>query len=227
MQDKKKLSDIAYFKLKEMILNNKFKSGEHLEEIALCEMLGISRTPLREGINRLVNDQLLVSVPQKGIFVPEMSMQNISELFQARKMIEPMVIMLSAKYLDKNTLMDFRQKTLELLDIQDIDSLHRLDYRFHSYISENCHNQYLFQTASFLTDRFQRVRTQDFYPIERSINGAKEHLTIIDELIKGNFDEVPKLVLDHITSTEVYYYRKLLDNDTATKAIYFLKNSRI
>ena len=160
MDSKQKLSDIAHAQLKGMILNNQFSPGEHLEETVLCDMLSVSRTPLREAINRLVNENLLIAVPQKGIFVPEMSVQNIADLFRARKLIEPMVIMLSAPNLDHAVLIEFKEKTEKMIVDQDISALHSLDYDFHSYINNNCGNQYIFQSVSFITDQFQRVRTQ-------------------------------------------------------------------
>ena len=210
MDNKQKLSDIAHAQLKGMILNNQFSPGEHLEETVLCDMLSVSRTPLREAINRLVNENLLIAVPQKGIFVPEMSVQNIADLFRARKLIEPMVIMLSAPNLDHAVLIEFKEKTEKMIVDQDISALHSLDYDFHSYINNNCGNQYIFQSVSFITDQFQRVRTQNFFPVERSINGAREHLVIIDTILKAEYSALPDLILNHITSTETYYFRKLL-----------------
>lgn len=225
MLSKAKLSDLAHDRLKSMILNNAFTPGEHLDEVALCEMLNLSRTPLREAINRLVNEHLLISVPQKGIFVPEMSIQNVAELFKARKLIEPMVILMSAKHIDKTKLMEFREKTLQLLETKNIEEIHKLDYDFHSYINTNCGNQYILQTVTFISDQFQRVRTQNFYPIERSLNGAREHILIIDKLIVEDYQTLPDLILDHITSTETYYYKNLLDNDISQKSIDFIKKN--
>ena len=227
MDSKQKLSDIAHAQLKRMILNNQFSPGEHLEETVLCDMLSVSRTPLREAINRLVNENLLIAVPQKGIFVPEMSVQNIADLFRARKLIEPMVIMLSAPNLDHAVLIEFKEKTEKMIVDQDISALHSLDYDFHSYINNNCGNQYIFQSVSFITDQFQRVRTQNFFPVERSINGAKEHLVIIDTILKAEYSALPDLMLNHITSTETYYFRKLLENSVAESNIEYLKRNPI
>ncbi len=225
MQAKEKLSDFAHDKLKEMILNNTFKPGEHLEEAALCDMLKISRTPLREAINRLVNEHLLIAVPQKGIFIPDLSIQDVTEIFRARKMFEPMIIMLSADKMDRDVLMKFRQDTLALLEKQNIKALHDLDYKFHGYINASCGNHFIYQYTVLISDQFQRVRTQNFYPVERAINGAKEHIVILDNLIRGEYDELPQLMLDHIKSTESYYYKKILENDISEKNIDFIKKN--
>lgn len=219
MENKAKLSDYAHDKLKELILDNTFKPGQHLEEVSLCELLKISRTPLREAINRLVNEKLLVAVPQKGIFVPELTIQDVVEIFKARKTIEPIVIMLSAASLDKTVILNFKKKTLEILKEKNPNpkSIHELDYQFHDYINKNCGNRYIYQHTSYISELFQRVRTQDFYPLERAINGAREHLEIMDSIISGKFDDLSALMLNHIKSTERYYYKRILEEDEVVK----------
>lgn len=230
MGQKEKLSDYAYKILKQKILSNSFKPGEHLEENNLCEMLNISRTPLREAVNRLMYEDLLVSVPQKGIFVPELSFQSTAELFRARKLIEPMVILLSADRVNKDVIMSFRNKTTVLLEHKgspeaNAAELHLLDYEFHDYFNTNCGNQYILRNVMYISDQFQRVRTQDFFPVERAVNGAIEHLKIIDALMNGEHDTLPTLILEHIKSTETYYYKKLLDDDVTRHNIDYLKQN--
>ena len=230
MREKQKLSDFAYKALKQMILSNSVKPGEHLEEVNLCELLSISRTPLREAINRLTYEDLLISVPQKGIFVPDLSFQTTAELFRARKLIEPMVILLSARRLDKDIILSFREKTTDQLEhkgrnVADATALHQLDYDFHDYINRNCGNQFVLRNVTYISDHFQRVRTQDFFPVERAVNGAMEHMKIIDAILNGDLDNLPTLVLEHITSTENYYYKKLLSDDIPKNNIDYLKSN--
>ncbi|MBQ3691794.1 MAG: FCD domain-containing protein, partial [Clostridia bacterium] len=63
--------------------------------------------------------------------------QNVADLFRARKLIEPMVIMLSAPNLDHSILNEYKVKTEQLIAAQSIGALHSLDYDFHSYINSN------------------------------------------------------------------------------------------
>lgn len=224
MADKEKLSDFAYIKLKEMILSSKFMPGDHIEENLLCDMLNISRTPLREAINRLIHENLLVSVAHKGIFVPEMNVQNVAELFKARKLIEPMVVMLSAKRMDKTSLLAFRDKSIEYHDKKDVENLNLIDYEFHTYICSCCGNQYVLGMMQQLNDQFQRVRTQDFYPEERTEKGALEHIAMLNKLLTDQYSDLPKMMLDHISTTEKYYFKSLMANDLAKKNIDYLKN---
>ncbi|MEY8336850.1 GntR family transcriptional regulator [Lachnospiraceae bacterium 62-35] len=216
---KKTLNVYAYEKLKEMILNNEFGAGAHLEEKVLCDLLQISRTPLREAINRLVFENLVQTIPKKGIFVTELSIQFITELFQARKIIEPMVVMLSAKNLNMDRLVELRKQTIQLIQEEDVTAIHKLDYVFHDYLNSRCGNQHILKSINYISDQFQRVRTQDFYPKERALKGAHEHIRILDTLINEEYDALPQLIRQHITSTENYYFKNLLKPDPLEEQI--------
>lgn len=219
MSKKVPLNIYAYDKLKDMILNNEFKAGTHLEEKELCELLNVSRTPVREAINRLEFENLVHTIPKKGIFVTELSIQFITELFQARKLMEPIIVMLGVKNLNKDQLVSLREQTIELINSEDIMGLHKLDYVLHDYLNSKCDNQHLLKTITYISDQFQRVRTQDFYPKERALKGAYEHITMLDSLINGDLDSLPQQIQTHITSTETFYFKSLLKPNPFEKNI--------
>ena len=68
-------------------------------------------------------------------------------------------------------------------------------------------------------------RTVLCVPVERAVNGAFEHLKIIDAIMNGDHDVLPSLILDHIISTENYYYKNMLDDDVPKQNIDFLKQN--
>ena len=61
-----------------------------------------------------------------------------------------------------------------------------------------------------LSDQFQRVRTQDFFSVERTENGAHEHLRLIEVFVEGNTEKAAELLRQHIISTQKYYFKSLL-----------------
>ncbi len=213
MNKKEPLKDVAYQALKTKILNNEFKPNAYLDEKSLCAMLNISRTPIREAISKLEYENLVQTISQKGIFVTNLSIQSITELFQARKMIEPSAMQLCCKNLDKDRLVEFREKSLGYIEAEDISALHHLDYDFHNYFFENCSNRHIKKIMSYILDQFQRIRTQNFYPTQRTIRGAKEHIDMINALLHDEFDKISEMTLNHITSTETFYYKSLMDID--------------
>lgn len=210
MGKKISLKEKAYSSIKEKILYNMYIPNQYLDEKSLCEELHISRTPLREAINKLEFEGLVHTIPQKGIFVTDLSIKFITELFQARKVLEPSIASLAIKNLDKKVLLEFRAETTRLIECNDTLGLNEFDYKFHNYINKNCNNFHLVKLMTYISDQFQRVRTQNFYPEARTMRGATEHLTIIDTIIEEKFDEIPALIKSHISSTESYYFKSLL-----------------
>ena len=75
-------------KLRAAIGRGEFRAGEQLGEAQLARELGVSRGPLREGMQRLTQEGLLVSIPNRGLFVIEMTPENVSDMYVARVAIE-------------------------------------------------------------------------------------------------------------------------------------------
>ena len=210
MANYKMLKVKAYNTIKEKILYNELLPGEYLEEKKLCEMLDVSRTPIREAISHLEQENFVQVIPNKGIFVTTMSVQTVKELFQVRHYLEPLLLKLSFPNLNIDTLLEYKQQFTNALDVKDYHLLHQSDYNFHNYLNSQCNNGYLIKIMNNLSDSFQRVRTQEFYAKERTETGAYEHLNLINLLIDGDIDEAIQFLSKHISSTEKYFFKSLI-----------------
>lgn len=204
------LKEKVYKTIKMMILNNEINEGEFIREAQISEKLGVSRTPVREAIYALENEDLVKTYRNKGTVVTTLSTQTIKELFQARHLIEPISLRLSFPFLSHTKLEEFKTAFNSNIESKDFNTLHLLDYDFHNYINSVCHNQYLINALERISDDFQRVRTQDFYTEERTIGGAKEHLEIIDYIIGDNLEKALTALENHISMTEQYYFKSLI-----------------
>jgi DNA-binding GntR family transcriptional regulator len=89
--------DRVYEELKTMAVGYAFKPGERLNEGDLARLLGISRTPLREALNRLNTEGFLRFAPGKGFFCRELDAQEIFDLYELRKSIEVAAVRLAVK----------------------------------------------------------------------------------------------------------------------------------
>lgn len=206
MTERMKMKDIAYNLIKNKILNNEFKSGEYLEEKMLCDLIGVSRTPVREAINILENEGFVNVHANKGIFVSTLDIKSSKELFQARAYIEPILLELGWKNLDLNKLDDFDSSTKNFISDKNYQSLNEIDYEFHNYINSCCDNSILLKIANGIQDQFQRVRTLNYYDEQRILGGAYEHLNIIDLIKNDNLDEAKIAVKNHVYSTQKYFF---------------------
>jgi len=89
------LPDRIYSHLKRCILSGKIAPGEHLLEKALCDALKVSRTPLREALNRLGNEDLVIFRPHCGFIVAPISSEGFRRLLDLRIIIESKVAVLA------------------------------------------------------------------------------------------------------------------------------------
>ena len=104
----------VYDQLKAMAIGYEFKPGERLNEGELARSLGVSRTPLREALNRLNTESLLRFVPGKGFFCRDLDVHEIFSLYEVRKAIEVAAIRLAiqrAKDEDIDDLLAFLDST--------------------------------------------------------------------------------------------------------------------
>lgn len=210
LSNNKNLKMTAYTELKRRILRNELKPNEYLEEKQLCEMLGISRTPLREALSQLEREQLVVIVPTKGTFVADMSVKTAKDIFQMRHILEPIALRMAIPNLNPDLLLDYRRRFVSNLEKEDYAVLHQMDYEFHNDINKRCGNDYMIRVLSNLSDQFQRIRTQDFFTKDRTENGAREHIQLLDFMLRNETDAAVQLMEKHISSTESFFFQSLV-----------------
>ena len=112
------LKNKAYETIKERLLDCTYEPGTLLNEARLAEDLGFSRTPVREAISRLESDGFVKIMPKKGIYVSDILLSDVLQIFQTRIEIEPVALRMAAPYLPESELIQFRGKFLE--DFEDI-----------------------------------------------------------------------------------------------------------
>ncbi|MDY6147156.1 GntR family transcriptional regulator [Peptoniphilaceae bacterium SGI.137] len=205
------MKDIAYSVIKNKILTNEFISGQYLEEKMLCELVGVSRTPIREAVRQLEVEGFLQTKMSKGIFVTTIGVEETKDLFQARMLVEPIVLELAWTYLEILPLEELCQKTQSAILIEDFQELNELDYEFHNYINSHCPNSIMMNIVNQIQDQFQRVRTLNYYDHDRILGGAHEHIALVQTFRENNIEKAKDLLLQHIQNTKKYYYMSLMN----------------
>ena len=150
----------AYASLREKLLRFKFLPNEKINEVALAAMLNISRTPVREALNRLVAEGLLVD-RGRGFSTPGLEPETLFDLFEARVEIECATVGLACDRADKTgilALSKFLKESAEESPDVSVDRLIELDIHFHDTIAELAGNTVLRQMLSNLNDRIHLIR---------------------------------------------------------------------
>lgn len=206
-----------YEEIKTAIINQVLKPGEQLNERALAEKLGISRTPLREAFKRLETEGWVVTEAWKGTYVTEITEQDIEEVSQLRMTLEVMVIELIIQKITPGQLLKIRemhQNQAKLGNEFKAGDFIELDRNFHMYLAELAGNKRLLQILTHLSDMMRRLGITAIQTAERYQETLQEHSGIIEALEIRDLAKAKQAVLFHVLNTQKIVYRHWRDQES-------------
>ena len=208
------LSQRAYVAIKKSLLDTDVTeiSDERLDERKLAEQLGVSRTPLREAINRLVMEGFLKVVPRKGIYVVKKSKNEIIEILLVRAALESMAARLATRYVTKKNINEMK-RIFSPFNRSNIKGQF-LEYsnaniEFHELVLKTSQCGKLIELAGSIFDHIRWIRFRSVTFEERFIKMQKEHLGIIAAIEKRDPDLAEKRMRTHIEGLARYIEDKV------------------
>ncbi len=203
------LKKYAYTEIKRRIISCEYAPGSLLKEQFLSDELNISRTPIREALNRIEHDGLIRIMPKKGIFVQEVTMADISQIYQARSLLEPFVVLTAGPVLSKEKLKEILRLCTEEVDDDKGVVLSRIDTELHLYLVDNCDNRYIIDTMHKIWENNTRIQ---FYTNNRTrfSSAREEHVSLLSNLIEGDFEAAAHIMREHIENCRNCTFEYLL-----------------
>ncbi len=202
----KYLKDTVYDQIKTKIIECEYPPDSILTEARLMEDTGVSRTPIREAINRLAHENLVMVIPKKGILVKEITIRDIIQVFETREIIEPELMREYGDRLNKVMIREFVQacKTEE-----QIERKINLDERFHRMLYDVCGNRYLKELLLMLEGHNHRNRV--WRSNEARVNDSqKEHIAIAEAVLQDDYEQAARLLKEHLANAKEYAMKKYL-----------------
>jgi GntR family transcriptional regulator, rspAB operon transcriptional repressor len=175
-------SDRAYEALKQKIIQLKLAPGAPLDENSLMEALEIGRTPLREALQRLSQEELVKNIPHKGYFVANINHGDPLHVFEVRKQLEAFSAHLAAQRASQEDLDEMEAYLAELereADTGDFDWNLDADLRMHQLIARASGNPFLQQTL----DRLFSLTIRLLYVNRLPVSFVKDELDIYRALL--------------------------------------------
>jgi DNA-binding GntR family transcriptional regulator len=184
-------SDRAYQALLEDIVEWRLTPGTVLGEVDQAARLGVSRTPVREALSRLVADGLVTPQRGRGLVVTEISLHDIAELFELRRALEEPAARLAAARRDRTAFEDLQRDFRAVPHLLRPDDVVQHDYfalvaRLDDAIDTACGNAYLVASLRGLRIHFVRIRRHAAADIGRLLEAGREHLLIVDAIVAGD-----------------------------------------
>lgn len=192
------ISGKAYQVLLEMIVSRQLKPGERLVEEQLAKNLGVSRTPLREAMNRLAKDGLVLLQDRKGASVKEFEINDVRDVYDIRAVLEGLAADLAASTIDLKKL----EKLECLFKSPEAKDLVRADAQLHDLIISSCGNERLIRALNDLKNFIEIFRVSGYTFSGRSAIATSDHLNIIEALKSRDGQQAERLMRKHITKSK-------------------------
>jgi DNA-binding GntR family transcriptional regulator len=195
---KENLKEKAYSIIKKKIINCEYQPGSFLNEADLMKEIGASRTPIREALNKLEQENLIKIIAKRGVLVCEISMNEINDVYQTRELIEPYIIRVWGSKLDKKTLLEYREKLVKLSSSLTEAEIYKIDDDLHRHILSACENKYLTQIMSISYDQNHRIRIISGKTKRRLEVTNEEHVNILNALIEDDLNAAAEAMTVHL-----------------------------
>ncbi|MBQ8198786.1 MAG: GntR family transcriptional regulator [Lachnospiraceae bacterium] len=201
VSDKYSLRGRVFHKIREDILNGKYKTGEELREATIGEELGVSRTPVREAFRQLELEGLLKMVPNKGTYVTGITQKDVKDIYMIRSLLEGLCARLATENITDEQ-MNEMEENVYLSEFHEskghYDQMAQMDNRFHEILYESCDSKMLEHLLRDFHQYVYRVRKMTLSSEKRGKASNLEHREIMEAIKAGNCDKAEKLANLHM-----------------------------
>ena len=194
--------------LEQRIVEGELGNGKRLDETELSRFYGVSRTPVREALQRLAESGLAEHLPRRGTFVRSPSLSQLVEMFEVMAELECMAIRLAARRATANDI-DALEKDNETcraaVAANDTKKYYEVNARLHGRIYQMSGNSFLASEARRLHDRLRPFRRLQLRVRGRMEESMAEHDIILAALRDGDADRAMETMKKHITIVGVRF----------------------
>lgn len=194
------LVDIAYKKIKKLIIENKLKPNEKIIQEKMAAEFGISKIPLIQALNILSNEHLIEKIPRKGFYVRKFSKKELNEIFELRIAIELLSISNIIENLTdeiKESLIDFKKKFKLSYEKKDTRKYYNIDVKFHNFLLASSRNELIVK----INNNYNLLLLGYIKGFVLDLDTSHQHhMTLIDEILNKNLKKAEVMLKQHINA---------------------------
>jgi DNA-binding GntR family transcriptional regulator len=201
------LGEKVYQSIRREILQRHFEAGAKLDIYRLAQQLGVSRSPVKDAVNRLASEGLVCINPRRGTFVSKFDRRDIEELFDARLMIEfwaaeRAIARVTEPDLKKlRALIEAGGRILEDGESFDYEAYSRTNAQLHRMVMEISGNRKLVDMYNSLHLHVQVARAMFQDPLEACQLAQNEHLEIVRCYENSDLPRLKEAIRKHLGTT--------------------------
>jgi len=203
---KKRISTLQIYEdLRQMIMNFDLFPGTRITETEIAENFSVSRTPVREALQRLELEGLVTIMPKQGCFVRPVDIQTISEYYDVRVALEAAAIELACQNMSDEAIERLLEKWNPRKCSMEFDypeQIREVEESFHVAIAEGSGNPVLADYIKDVNDHIRIIRRLGF-PDEKSIKETyEEHYSLCKLLKKRDAVKAKQMMIEHIRKSQ-------------------------
>lgn len=182
------LADRAYEQLREALMTGSFRPGQKLTIRKIAAVLGVSATPARDAISRLLSEKVLETDANRNVFAPRLDEDKLGHLYTLRIALEGLAAELGASNLDENKVRELERVQLSLIAAMDRQDYQRVlieNEKFHFGIYNQSGNPMLVEAIEQLWLKLGPTMNFLYPSYNHSRKGVSHHLAVVDALRGG------------------------------------------
>ena len=195
----------VFQRLREDILNGKYKENDELREISIGDELGVSRTPVREALRQLELEGLVIMIPRKGAEVAHITEKDMKDVLEVRSTLEELVVELAIKNVTDEKIEELKcaNKVFESAIVsKDAVNIVEADVKFHDILYSMTNNARLIQIINNLREQMYRYRLEYVKDARTHSIIISEHNDIIKQIRDKNVPVAKTVIHQHISNQE-------------------------
>lgn len=198
MLERTNISAGAANAIRDLIATGQLGEGQRVNEVHLAEQLGVSRTPLREALNRLAAEGALIVKPKRGMFVRPLTLEEFDQIYAIRPLIEPEALRLAgvpnAARLTRIEAINAKLKAAKG------EAAIAIDDEWHMALIATCPNQVLLDIIANMIERTCRYELALMREAKNVATATGEHEAVMAALRKGDLEAACAALKQNLTT---------------------------
>jgi DNA-binding GntR family transcriptional regulator len=186
------------------ILDGHLKPGERLVEKTIAEEVGVSRSPVRQALQEMERQGIVLSIPRKGTYVASWTIENVEDFARVRVQLEGLAAEQAAKRIkieEIESLINLVEEMYQAAANQAVDREIDCDLKFHKQVVKSSRNNTLISVYGAIELRTQMYMIYEKYispSISERMKLTREHMQIVDALKEGNSELAKELIQNNV-----------------------------
>ncbi|PAF44026.1 GntR family transcriptional regulator [Helicobacter sp. 11S02596-1] len=199
-KDKKTMhsGEQAYHHIIESIKNGTLLPGHRIKENDLVASIGLSRTPIREAINLLINEGLITNDQKRGFIITELDQNMIAQLYEMREVLEGAAARLAAQHASDVEISILENILNDQSQAKSLETIAKNNKIFHNALYQCAHNKFLLKNIGELENTLLLLGTTTLKDPARQTQSHQEHLDILNAIKNRDFQQAKECAQAHI-----------------------------